>query len=307
MDELQVLAFHFANGDAFFLGAALLVVGALVGFLAKTRTLAAVERILLATGVALVFFSATPLEWALYAAWGIAVLLALCRKLPEAGSDRKHLSLAGLLLIAATVAVVWAEAPYHVTPHVPAEGFSRIVVIGDSITAHAHELERTWPDIYAQTSMVEVVDLSEPGLSLETALGKLDEVGDVIFAGALVILEVGGNDMLSLGTLPAEFEQNLDRILARATGNGAVVILMELPLPPLCNRYGLAQRRAAARHSAVLLPKRRFAEVLAGAETAIDGLHLSKEGHQAMADLFAEVLAPAPAAEGQAEENQVGL
>ncbi len=301
MNELQVLAFHFANGDAFFLGAGLLVLGVLVGFLAKTRPVASVERVLLATGVALVFFSATPLEWPLYAAWGIAVLLTLFRRLPETGGGKRRVSPVALLLVVATGAVVWTEVPYHITRHVPAEGFSRIVVIGDSITAGIHDMERTWPKILMETSTVEVVDLSEPELSLESALEKLDEVGNGIFAGALVILEVGGNDMLRIATAPSVFEQNLDKIMARATENGGSVILMELPLPPFCNRYGLAQRRAAARHQAVLLPKRRFAKVLSGAEAAIDGLHLSKEGHQAMADLFIEVLSPAPAAEPQAE------
>jgi len=62
--------------------------------------------------------------------------------------------------------------------------------------------------------------------------------------------------------------------------------MLELPLPPLFNRFGEIQRRLARRYDVLLVPKRYFAGVLIGEQATLDGLHLSPAGHQKMADMI---------------------
>jgi acyl-CoA thioesterase-1 len=69
--------------------------------------------------------------------------------------------------------------------------------------------------------------------------------------------------------------------------------MLELPLPPLYNRYGEIQRRLAGRHHVLLIPKRYFASVLIGSTATIDSLHLSAAGHQKMSEMIWQVVSPA--------------
>lgn len=66
--------------------------------------------------------------------------------------------------------------------------------------------------------------------------------------------------------------------------------MFELPLCPFQNAYGEAQRSIAAKHHALLLPKRCFAAILGMKDGTIDGLHLSQQGHDAMARMIAGVV-----------------
>lgn len=61
--------------------------------------------------------------------------------------------------------------------------------------------------------------------------------------------------------------------------------MFELPLPPFCNEFGRVQRRLAAKHGVTLIPKRVFATVLAGEEATLDSIHLSRAGHERMAEV----------------------
>jgi len=66
--------------------------------------------------------------------------------------------------------------------------------------------------------------------------------------------------------------------------------MIELPLFPFQNAFGMAQRSAATKHGALLLPKRYFASVLGMENGTLDGLHLSQEGHDAMAKIMVSVI-----------------
>ncbi len=68
------------------------------------------------------------------------------------------------------------------------------------------------------------------------------------------------------------------------------VLLFELPLFPFRNAYGRAQRAVVRKHGIAMLPKRFFADVLGTRDGTLDGLHLSQAGHDAMAEIIAEVL-----------------
>lgn len=63
--------------------------------------------------------------------------------------------------------------------------------------------------------------------------------------------------------------------------------MFELPVVPLPGAYRLArlQRRLANEFGVRLISRRAFAEVLFQDDSRIDGLHLSRRGHQRLADL----------------------
>jgi len=68
--------------------------------------------------------------------------------------------------------------------------------------------------------------------------------------------------------------------------------MFELPLIPHKVAYGRIQRRLAAKYHVWLVPKRKFIEVIRGADATSDGIHLAPEGARRMAALVADVLAP---------------
>ena len=55
--------------------------------------------------------------------------------------------------------------------------------------------------------------------------------------------------------------------------------MVELPLPPFYNRYGMVQRALAKKYSVTLIPKRFMADVMSTPGATVDGLHFSNVGH----------------------------
>jgi acyl-CoA thioesterase-1 len=108
---------------------------------------------------------------------------------------------------------------------------------------------------------------------------------------SLVIAEIGGNDILRANA-PEAFERGLDALLAKLRDAGGCVVMLELPLPPLCNRCGEVQRRLAKRHGVLLIPKRVLLGVLTGQGATLDTIHLSGRGHQLMAQAVWEAIHP---------------
>ncbi|MBA3313247.1 MAG: hypothetical protein H0T47_08160 [Planctomycetaceae bacterium] len=108
----------------------------------------------------------------------------------------------------------------------------------------------------------------------------------------VVVLEIGGNDMLG-DTTPAGFERGLDKLLADVVRPGRTVLMLELPLPPTFNRFGMIQRRLAAKYGVALVPKRVLMDVLARSDATLDSIHLSQAGHERLADAVWKIVAPA--------------
>jgi lysophospholipase L1-like esterase len=64
-----------------------------------------------------------------------------------------------------------------------------------------------------------------------------------------------------------------------------MVVMFELPLPPFRNEYGRVQRKLASKYGVVLIPKRVFVGVLTEEGATMDGVHLSPQGHERMAEI----------------------
>jgi acyl-CoA thioesterase-1 len=104
-----------------------------------------------------------------------------------------------------------------------------------------------------------------------------------------VILEIGGNDLLG-GTSIPKFREDLEKMLALVCGPRRRVAMIELPLPPFYNRYGMVQRALAKSHGVTLIPKRYLAKVISTPGATVDGLHLSNAGHALLARSLFEML-----------------
>ena len=162
-------------------------------------------------------------------------------------------------------------------------------MLGDSLSAGIGSTVRCWPRVLGETTSLRVVNLAQPGARVEDAIRQAQ---GIVGSNAVVIVEIGGNDLLAFGEDAEKFAVQLDRLVALLRANRHQVLLMELPLFSFQNRYGRAQRAIAAQYHVALLPKRYLTQVLGIRQGTIDGLHLSQAGHGALAHIMADVMVP---------------
>jgi acyl-CoA thioesterase-1 len=261
----------FGSGLVFFLGVGVLLATALILQLCERRWL---RR------------AATPLPYWFYvlaAALTIAWLIAENR---ERGVLAMRQRLLCMLVAAVWLAGVAVEAPYHWMA--PMRSDSRdLYIIGDSVAAGMSTNEAgTWPRLLAESGPWQVHDLARMGATVASALKQVDQLPS---EGGLVLLEIGGNDLLG-STSAAKYEEGLERLLKRVCVPGRTVVIFELPLPPLGNEFGRIQRRLAAQYGVTVIPKRIFIGVLTTHGATVDGVHLSKRGHERMAEVVRELV-----------------
>ena len=105
----------------------------------------------------------------------------------------------------------------------------------------------------------------------------------------LVILEIGGNDVLG-STTPAQFAVGLKTLIQALAKPNRQLLMFELPVPPLYTAFGKHQRDIAAKHGVKLIPKRHFYSVIGKPTNTVDGVHLSQQGHEAMSAIVFEMI-----------------
>ncbi len=280
---MSALSYHLVSGQSLFSGAFLVVLGVVLGASLRRSPwrLAALVPALAGFGLALA--SSAPVPTLVWICLGLLLtvwLAALC--IGREGSARIGLA-AGVALAAGCVGLALAEARHGIAPELPAAGCRSICVIGDSISAGIGGREGApWPELLAMEHDVPVRNLSRAGSTAATALPLAAGVGG---ERPLVILEIGGNDMIQ-DTPDDEFERDLARLVEAVRPKAAAVVMLELPLMPGGNSYGRAQRRVAGRFGVPLVPKRLFARVLAGDGNTLDDVHLSAQGHRRMAEMI---------------------
>jgi len=300
---MSSVALHFASGAAFFTGTALLFAGLLIVSFARRKILPAIGRMFLLGGLFCVIMSATPLPVWAWCVWGTSfVAWAACAASKKISRDWRTAALlaaAGCTLASA----VW-ELSFHLPPRAVTRRWDRLVVIGDSLSAADFtEGGEPWPTLLARDTGATVVNLAFSGANAASAEKRVS-ADDV--AGALVLMEIGGNDILG-ATSSSDFETSLERLLQKVCRKDNAVVMLELPLPPLYNRFGEIQRRLARRYDVILIPKRYFAGVLVGSQSTIDSLHLSPAGHRKMAALIARFVVPGLAGrQGDKEQGRQG-
>jgi acyl-CoA thioesterase-1 len=286
---MNTLIYFFGSGLAFFTGVAMILVGVSLVSLVRQNWSSRLATLLALFGLGLVAISATPLPYWLFAVAGTVTLVWLFIETTRRETVQPFRSWSRL-----SAALVWLlalalELPFHFTPSVKVPGRPPVRVIGDSISA-GEEVRPTesWPNLLASSTGVTVFNHSQAGATVGSILKKSDRLplGD-----GIILVELGGNDLLG-GTPVAEFERDLDALLGKVCSPGRVVLLFELPLPPLANEFGRVQRRLAERHQVRLIPKRHFVSILTADRATIDSLHLSPRGHEHMAETVWQILRP---------------
>ncbi len=273
---MNPLVLSFADGTAFFLGLALAVLVAAVLAFAKPVWLRSALTVAAVAGILLVMASATPIPMWLCGLWIVACTANLIIQFISSGSLRVR-CVAAVIALITTLTLAGIEAPHHRLPSVTVTPGTAVFVVGDSISAGTGK-DVTWPKMFADQTGLPVTNLAKAGATVEGAIKQAQQIKT---QQALVIVEIGGNDILGKTTVP-EFTTRLQKLLTDLKAQGHTVVMLELPLFPFMNDFGSVQRAAAAEHNVYLVPKRIFANVLGTPEGTIDGLHLSAKGHQAM-------------------------
>jgi acyl-CoA hydrolase len=181
--------------------------------------------------------------------------------------------------------------PKH--PALPAG--SPVLVLGDSITAgYGVAPEDAWPARLAAATGWQMINAGVSGDTSADALARLPELLER-HAPRLVLVEIGGNDMLH--RIPeSEIAANLDQILAQIAGRGAQPVLIGIPRPSV---LGAAFARLSpaefyeetARRNRVPLIGDAASEVLSAPDLKLDPLHPNSAGHARLAEAAREALA----------------
>ncbi len=273
------VVYIFGSGLAFYLGVALLLVAQAVS-LGRWRVCRPIATAIALVGAFVVAASGTPLPIGLYllgAALVLAWLIALQRRADIWAGRRKTLSALAIAVLIGSAA--W-ESQYRQLPTLDTATSRRLYLFGDSLAAGASTSDtNTWPQLLAHDYQLELHNFSRPGATTAMALREAQRAA---IADGLVLVEIGGNDILG-STASADYEHALDALLRQLCLPGRQVVMFELPTPPLYNRFGQIQRRLAAQHGVHLIPKRVLMQVIARQGATSDSLHLNAKGHQQMA------------------------
>jgi lysophospholipase L1-like esterase len=276
---------HFASGQSFFSGLLLLSFTVVLSRLCGNRWAAMLRNVLAVVGVLLVLLSSTPLWLPLYFVLcitaGIWIIIENTRQL------RRYRVRARMVIFLVAVLSAGSELPWIFTPTITGKPAAEMIVVGDSISAGLGRKITPWPKVFAETYRIPVTNLSQVGA---TAADAVKQAGQIHDDAALVLVEIGGNDLL-MGSTVQEYASGLNKVLAKVCSPGRSVIMLELPLPPFEADFGRVQRQLASKYHVALIPKRLFASVLASPGATEDGLHLSADGAKRMAAMIHEIVA----------------
>ncbi len=143
--------------------------------------------------------SAAPLSLWVYSLWlalCVSALILSSRSTVDPSNRsvaKTHRTLLVLLAGLSVLLCVW-EWPYRREPEIVVGPDTTIYVVGDSISAGMGGKERNWPDVLADSTGLEIVNLARPGATVESAFAQVESIPD---RRAIVIVEIGGNDLLS--------------------------------------------------------------------------------------------------------------
>ena len=278
------IVYFIAGGHTFLPGAGLLALAVVVRafFVGRWGRLFAVAIAVL--GIVLVLVSAEAVAWWIYGVWSAATLAWFFREKFPPGRLKLMVDRAELA-VKALVAVI--AISYRRSPSLPPAAFARMYVIGDSVSAGiGGEGGVTWPGILAAKHRIQVVNLARAGATISDATRHLPSDS---LADGLVLLEIGGNDII--GHVAADqFGQDLDALVQKIRSPSRQIVMLELPLFPFDNAYGIQQRRIASEYGALLIPREYFVEVIAAPSATLDGIHLSAAGQHIMAEMVWEMV-----------------
>jgi acyl-CoA thioesterase I len=272
---MNFLSYHIASGQSFFTGITLIIIAVIAPISSKPIAKRISVWGLLLGAIAIVV-SSTAIPY-----WCYAVAVCLTAAWVISSCLKKWRLWTSFAVILAWSAAAAIEASYLVMPTLDPAPSRAVTVIGDSITAGLCDNDkcRRWPEILSREHDLEVQDISHAGETTASALKRAKERG---INSAVVVLEIGGNDLLG-STSSAQFARDLDSLLAYVCEPQRQVLMFELPLPPFRHEYGRVQRSLARKYKVALIPKRVLLSILATDGLTVDSIHLTQAGQQLMA------------------------
>jgi len=278
-----------AAGYSLFCGIALLTLTMLFSILSKQLWPKLLVHVATIISIFLIILSATPLPWWLYIVWVISVLGWLLFFASEKLSKWPFTKLLTALAFCVTITVLVTELPFYLKPTMPKHKFEKLYIIGDSVSAGiGGKHEQTWPILLRNKYGIKVVDLSESGATVTSAIHQANQVNS---ENTIVLLEIGGNDLF--GSTPySQFKRDLSQILNIVSDYKSTVVMLELPIFPWHIEYGRIQRQLAKQFNVILIPKHFFVSVLSVKGASTDLAHLSAKGHQLMVETIWSILGP---------------
>lgn len=285
-DWTNIVVGQFIGGRAFFFGIALCLLGcSLKAFISKTR-IQSLATVTLLVGVVCVVLSAAPFSFWVYGVFFVLLALAAFQTTNALRWGKRTAHLLLLLLLAQSLLMVRTEILYSMPPKIPLAAGETLFVLGDSLSMGADPPGKNWPELVGELARLKVRNFSFGGAKVGSSLDNALRINQ---DDALVILEIGGNDLLG-GTSIPKFREDLEKMLALVCGSHRRVAMIKLPLPPFYNRYGMVQRALAKSHGVTLIPKGCLAKIICTPGATVDGLHLSNTGHALFARTLSEML-----------------
>lgn len=292
---MTYILFHFTSGCSLFSGVAIIIAAVAAAFWIEEGRSRWLVRVAAAVGMVFVLGSTTPFPAWAYGLWVLLVATWIYLEWRREERWERPLMNVGVALVAVSLLMAGIELPHHLTPTMPEKDHGMIYLVGDSISAGIGWREdRLWPQLISDWHGVPVVSLAREGERVRTANYMAQRATKL---KTLVILEIGGNDILA-NTSERRFRAELEKLIEQVNHPTRTLVMFELPLPPFYHEYGRIQRRLAKRYDVFMIPKRLFARVLGRPGNTVDGLHLSKRGHAMMARIVWGIVRPAMGAAG---------
>ncbi|MFH1499863.1 MAG: SGNH/GDSL hydrolase family protein [Verrucomicrobiota bacterium] len=240
---------------------------------------AGLRRVLVWAALAglVVLATSTPIAWPLQVA-PLALSLAGLFILRCKPVSRRPVRVCGLIGVIAVSVVLWGELRWWPRVMVPVTE-AGVVVIGDSLSAGIGGGETIWPRQLADAARLDVVSVAFPGARIADGRRQLARAS---VKGRVVVVLLGGNDMLGRGSAE-DFYVELEELVLAVRAGGGRVLLIEFPVLPAREGFGQALRTVATKHGVPLLHRRFLAAVLQAPDATVDGLHLSESGHRELA------------------------
>ena len=295
---MNTVIFHFVGGDAFFTGFIAVAIGSILIWATQGKR-HRIGATFILFGWLFVVASATALsefQYVCLALISLRVIIGIPREsLPENEVTTETTQDSNPAfsptrwcptLCLVSVGTMCFEFVSYCPSQLPIPSELPIVVIGDSLSAGINDgVDVPWPACLDKFSSAKVFNHAKAGATCRSAMKQLDDLPQQ----CVVIVEIGGNDLLGDRSAD-EFRTDLDELLKAIHLSERELFMFELPLPPLCNDYGSAQRELAARHNVNLIPRRLLASVLFSEDATLDSVHLSNDGHRRLAEDVARFL-----------------
>lgn len=198
----------------------------------------------------------------------------------------KRLATLFLLITAALLYWFWPRGPQIVNREPAGEN---IICFGDSLTAGVGA--GPGQDYPAQLAVMldrKIINLGVSGDTTASALARLDQV--LSRQPRVVLLTLGGNDIRH-GVNQTTAFANLEEIIRRIQGQGALVVLGGIDIPIFARGFGPGYRDLARRTGALLVPD-VFAGIWGKPQLMSDQIHPNPAGYRLMAGHFRLALEP---------------